>query len=30
MPCRDYYDDHPERFFKDVTEPALNKLVAFD
>ena len=29
MPCRDYYDDHPEKYFKDVTEPALKKQVAF-
>lgn len=29
MPCRDFYDDHPEQFFKDVTEPALKKQIAF-
>ena len=29
MPCRDYYDDHPEQYFKDVTEPALKKQVSF-
>lgn len=29
MPCRDYYDDHPEKYFKDVTEPALKKQIAF-
>lgn len=29
MPCRDYYDDHPNQYFKDVTEPALKKQIAF-
>lgn len=29
MPCRDYYDDHPEAYFKDVTEPALKKQISF-
>ena len=29
MPCRDYYDDHPEQYFKDVTEPALKKRISF-
>jgi hypothetical protein len=29
MPCRDYYDDHPEQYFRDVTEPALKKQVSF-
>ena len=29
MPCRDYYDDHPEAYFRDVTEPALKRQVAF-
>lgn len=29
MPCRDFYDDHPQAYFKDVTEPALKKQVAF-
>ena len=29
MPCRDFYDDHPNQYFKDVTEPALKKQVAF-
>ncbi len=29
MPCRDYYDDHPDQYFKDVTEPALKKQIAF-
>ncbi len=29
MPCRDYYDDHPEQYFKEVTEPALKKQIAF-
>lgn len=29
MPCRDYYDDHPEAYFKQVTEPALKKQVSF-
>jgi hypothetical protein len=29
MPCRDYYDDHPNEYFKNVTEPALKKQVSF-
>lgn len=29
MPCRDYYDDHPEQYFKEVTEPALKKQISF-
>lgn len=29
MPCRDYYDDHPEQYFKDYTEPALKKQISF-
>lgn len=29
MPCRDYYDDHPEQYFRDVTQPALMKQIAF-
>lgn len=29
MPCRDFYDDHPEAYFRDVTEPALKKQIAF-
>lgn len=29
MPCRDFYDDHPEQYFRDVTEPALKKQVSF-
>lgn len=29
MPCRDYYDDHPEQYFRDVTEPALKKQISF-
>ena len=29
MPCRDYYDHHPEQYFKDVTEPALKKRISF-
>jgi len=29
MPCRDYYDDHPSDYFRDVTEPALKKQVSF-
>lgn len=29
MPCRDYYDDHPDQYFKDVTEPALKKQISF-
>lgn len=29
MPCRDYYDDHPEQYFKDVTIPELKKQISF-
>lgn len=29
MSCRDYYDDHPQQYFKDVTEPALKKQISF-
>lgn len=29
MPCRDYYDDHPEAYFRDITEPALKKQISF-
>ena len=29
MPCRDFYDDHPQQYFKDVTEPALKKQISF-
>lgn len=29
MPCIDYYDDHPGAYFRDVTEPALKKQIAF-
>lgn len=29
MPCRDFYDDHPEAYFRDVKEPALKKQIAF-
>ena len=29
MPCRDYYDDHPEKYYKDITEPALKKQISF-
>lgn len=29
MPCRDYYDDHPEAYFRDVKEPALKKQISF-
>jgi hypothetical protein len=29
MPCRDYYDDHPEAYFRDVTEPALKAQISF-
>jgi len=29
MACRDFYDDHPERYFTDVTEPALKAQIAF-
>lgn len=29
MPCRNFYDDHPEAYFRDVTEPALKKQISF-
>ena len=29
MPCRVYYDDHPDEYFKKVTEPALKSQLAF-
>lgn len=29
MPCRDYYDDYPLAYFRDVTEPALKKQISF-
>ena len=29
MPCRDYYDDHPEAYFRDVTEKELKKQISF-
>lgn len=29
MPCRDYYDDHPDEYFRKVTEPALKEQIAF-
>ena len=29
MPCRDFYDDHPEAYFKDIKEPALKKQISF-
>jgi hypothetical protein len=29
MPCRDYYADHPNEYFQNVTEPALKKQVSF-
>lgn len=29
MPCRDYYDDHPGEYFRNVTEPALKKQISF-
>lgn len=29
MPCRDFYDDHPQAYFRDVTEPALKKQISF-
>ncbi len=29
MPCRDYYDDHPEAYFREITEPALKKQISF-
>ena len=29
MPCRDYYDEYPLAYFRDVTEPALKKQISF-
>lgn len=29
MPCRDYYDDHPQEYFRDVRESELKKRIAF-
>ncbi len=29
MPCRDYYDDHPEQYFHDITLPGLKKQISF-
>lgn len=29
MPCKDYYDDHPEDYYRDVTKPALKKQISF-
>lgn len=29
MPCRDFYDYHPDQYFRDVTEPALKKQISF-
>lgn len=29
MPCRDYYDDHPQEYFRDVTLPGFKKQIAF-
>lgn len=29
MPCRDYYDDHPDQYFKDYGEAALRKQISF-
>jgi len=29
MPCRNYYDDHPQQYFTDITEPALKKQISF-
>lgn len=29
MPCRDFYDDHPEQYYRDITLPALKKQIAF-
>lgn len=29
MPCRDYYDDHPEQAFRDLIEPEYKKKIAF-
>lgn len=29
MPCRDFYDDHPEAYFRDVTEPGLKAQISF-
>jgi hypothetical protein len=29
MPCRDFYDDHPEEYFKKFTAPAMKKQISF-
>ena len=29
MPCRDYYDDHPQQYYKDATEPGYKKQISF-
>lgn len=29
MPCISYYDDHPEQYFSEVTEPALKAQISF-
>lgn len=29
MPCRVFYDDHPEDYFRDVTEPKLKAQISF-
>ena len=29
MPYRDFYDDHPQAYFRDVKEPALKKQISF-
>jgi hypothetical protein len=29
MPCRDFYDDHPEAYIKDIEVPALKKQISF-
>jgi hypothetical protein len=29
MPCRDYYDDHPDAYYRDVTLPGLKAQISF-
>jgi hypothetical protein len=29
MPCRDYYDDHPSEYFRNVAEPELKRQISF-
>lgn len=29
MPCRDFFDDHPEAYFREITAPALKKQISF-